>query len=65
MTHILFEIDGPLGLLTLNNPEKHNAFDDALIADLTTALQSLDANSARGAPCSGTCSVHGPRLVGR
>ena len=46
MTHILFEIDGPLGLLTLNNPEKHNAFDDVLIADLTAALQSLDENGA-------------------
>ena len=44
MSHVLLEIDGPLGLLTLNNPEKHNAFDDVLIADLTAALQALDAN---------------------
>ncbi|MEO8103204.1 MAG: enoyl-CoA hydratase/isomerase family protein, partial [Betaproteobacteria bacterium] len=46
MSHILLEIDGPLGLLTLNNPERHNAFDDVLIADLTAALKSLDVNPA-------------------
>ena len=46
MPHVQLEIDGPLGLVTLNNPEKHNAFDDVLIADLTAALQSLDANCA-------------------
>jgi methylglutaconyl-CoA hydratase len=44
MSHILLEIDGPLGLITLNNPERHNAFDDVLIADLTAALQALNAN---------------------
>lgn len=30
--------------LTLNRPELHNAFDDALIAELTTALRELEAN---------------------
>ena len=44
MSHVLLEIDGPVGILTLNNPDKHNAFDDVLIADLTAALRSLDAN---------------------
>lgn len=43
-THILTEIDGPLGLITLNNPDRHNAFDDVLIAGLTAALKSLDAD---------------------
>lgn len=46
MSHIILEIDGPLGIVTLNNPDKHNAFDDVLINDLTTAFQSLDVNAA-------------------
>ena len=45
MSHIILEIDGPLGIVTLNNPEKHNAFDDVLIADLTAAFQALDTNN--------------------
>jgi methylglutaconyl-CoA hydratase len=32
--------------LTLNRPELHNAFDDALIAELTAALRALEANPA-------------------
>ena len=47
MTHILTETDGPIGIVTLNNPDKHNAFDDVLIADLTGALKTLDANDVR------------------
>jgi methylglutaconyl-CoA hydratase len=46
MTQILTETDGPIGIVTLNNPEKHNAFDDVLIADLTQALATLDANGS-------------------
>ena len=45
VNHILTEIDGPLGIVTLNNPDKHNAFDDVLIAELTAALRKLDANA--------------------
>jgi methylglutaconyl-CoA hydratase len=44
MTHIFTEIDSPIGIVTLNNPDKHNAFDDTLIADLTTALQQVEKN---------------------
>ena len=44
MSKIVLEIDGPVGIVTLNNPEKHNAFDDVLIADLTAAFTSLDTN---------------------
>ena len=44
MTHVFLEVDGPVGIVTLNNPEKHNAFDDVLITDLTAALRTLDAN---------------------
>lgn len=32
--------------LTLNRPELHNAFDDRLIAELTAALKSLEADPA-------------------
>ena len=39
---ILLDID-PRGVarLTLNRPERHNAFDDALIAGLSAALEEL------------------------
>ncbi len=35
------EIDGGIARLTLARPEVHNAFDDALIAELTTHLEQL------------------------
>ena len=46
MSHVLLETDGPVGIVTLNNPDKHNAFDDVLIAELTNLLRTLDANSS-------------------
>ena len=46
MNHVISQIDGPIGIVTLNNPDKHNAFDDALIADLTRELKILDGNEA-------------------
>lgn len=45
MSHVVSQIDGPIGIVTLNNAEKHNAFDDTLIADLTRALKNLAENS--------------------
>jgi len=42
-THIAIERQGPIGLVTLNRPDRHNAFDDALIAELTEALRSMEA----------------------
>ena len=45
MSHVIAEIDGPLGIVTLNNPERHNAFDETLIADLTRELKALDARA--------------------
>jgi len=43
---ILVEIDGSgVGWLTLNRPATHNAFDDALIARMTEALEGLGANA--------------------
>ena len=41
--NIAIERQGPLGLVTLNRPDRHNAFDDALIAELTEALRSMEA----------------------
>ncbi len=36
-------IDQGVATLTLNRPDRHNAFDDALIADLTAELKRLEA----------------------
>ena len=45
MTNCLaIERQGPMGLVTLNRPERHNAFDDMLIAELTEALRSMEAD---------------------
>jgi len=47
MNEVLFlrEIDGRgVARLTLNRPEVHNAFNDALIAELTAALAELEAD---------------------
>jgi methylglutaconyl-CoA hydratase len=40
------EQQGPVGLVTLNRPDRHNAFDDVLIAELTEALRSMEAEDA-------------------
>jgi methylglutaconyl-CoA hydratase len=40
---LAIERQGPVGLVTMNRPERHNAFDDALIAELTEALRSMEA----------------------
>lgn len=43
---LVIERQGPLALATLARPEKHNAFDDALVAELTDALRELEADDA-------------------
>ena len=40
---LAIERQGPVGLITMNRPERHNAFDDALIGSLTEALRSMEA----------------------
>jgi hypothetical protein len=40
---IAIERQGPVGLITMNRPERHNAFDDAVIAELIEALRSFEA----------------------
>ena len=43
MSSIAIERQGPVGLVTLNRPERHNAFDDVVIGELTEALRSMEA----------------------
>jgi methylglutaconyl-CoA hydratase len=45
-TALAIERQGPIGLITLNRPERHNAFDDALIVELTEALRTMEADEA-------------------
>jgi methylglutaconyl-CoA hydratase len=45
-TALAIEHQGPLGLITLNRPERHNAFDDALIVELTEALRTMEADES-------------------
>jgi methylglutaconyl-CoA hydratase len=42
MSYVLTEIDGPLAIVTLNRPDKHNAFDDVFIAELTHHLEAVN-----------------------
>jgi len=41
---IVIEVDGPVGILTLNRGDRHNAFDENLIEDITRGLDELEAN---------------------
>ena len=43
---IVTEVDDSVGIVTLNKEERHNAFDQQLIDELTHALLSLDADPA-------------------
>ncbi|MBK7661035.1 MAG: enoyl-CoA hydratase/isomerase family protein [Betaproteobacteria bacterium] len=45
-TSLVLEKQGPVAIVTLNKPAKHNAFDDVLIAELTETLRSLEADDA-------------------
>jgi methylglutaconyl-CoA hydratase len=46
MNALLENVDGRgVATLTLNRPDRHNAFDDALIAELTNALKRLAGRS--------------------
>src|SRR5258706_2806189 len=46
MTNLAIEKQGPVGLVTMNRPERHNAFDDVLIAELTEAFRSMEAEDS-------------------
>jgi len=45
-TSLLIEHQGPIGIVTLNRGDRHNAFDDALIAELTESLRTMEADDA-------------------
>ncbi|MBA2690762.1 MAG: enoyl-CoA hydratase/isomerase family protein [Burkholderiales bacterium] len=55
-----------LAVLSMNRPQTHNAFDDELVADMTTALQEFDADpsvrivilSAHGPSFSAGADLH-------
>lgn len=42
---VLTEVDGGVGIVTLNRAERHNAFDDIVIGELTIALRDLALNA--------------------
>lgn len=41
---IITEVDGNVGILTLNKAKRHNAFDEQLIAEITAGLRELEAD---------------------
>lgn len=41
---VVIEVDNGVGIVTLNRPEQHNAFDDVLVGELTVALQGMEAD---------------------
>ena len=43
---ILAKTDASVGTITLNRPERHNAFDDVLIAELSDAINRMAADPA-------------------
>ena len=44
--NILTETDAGVGIVTLNRPERHNAFDDTMIAELADAMQRMAEDAA-------------------
>jgi methylglutaconyl-CoA hydratase len=46
MGKIAIEQQGPVGLVTLDNPERHNALDDGVIAELTAAFREMGDDAA-------------------
>ncbi|SVC53143.1 uncharacterized protein METZ01_LOCUS305997, partial [marine metagenome] len=41
---IIYETEGPLATVTLNRPDKLNAINAAMVADLDTALDQAEAD---------------------
>ena len=44
--NILTEVSAGVGIITLNRPERHNAFDDAAIGEITAAIAAMEADAA-------------------
>ena len=47
MNDILVEHDGDVTVVTMNRPERHNAVDGAMAAELADAFRAFDASDAR------------------
>ena len=47
MNDILVEHDGEVTIVTMNRPERHNAVDGAMAAELADAFRAFDASDAR------------------
>lgn len=43
---VFTEVEDAVGIITLNRPERHNAFDETLIAELTDALHAMAQDDA-------------------
>jgi methylglutaconyl-CoA hydratase len=43
---VLYTVEGPVALVTLNRPEKRNALNDALVQGLKDALRAADADES-------------------
>ncbi len=44
--NILTEVGAGVGIITLNRPERHNAFDDQMIGELSTAFAAMQSDAA-------------------
>ncbi len=44
--NIVTEIDQGVGIITLNRPDRHNAFDDAMIDEISIATSAMEADPA-------------------
>ena len=44
--HLEVEQRGPVATVWMNRPERHNAFDEHLISELTAAFQTLGASES-------------------
>ena len=53
MNDIVVEHDGGVTIVTMNRPERHNAVDGAMAAELAAAFRAFDASDARVAVLAG------------
>lgn len=56
MSDVLVDHDGPVTIVTMNRPERHNAVDGAMAAELAEAFRAFEASDALVAVLAG----HGP-----